>query len=235
MLLAATLRVSAAASLTDALQELAPAYQRQSGDALVFNFGGSSTLARQIEEAAPADVFISADELKMDRLEKRGLVVKASRRSILSNTLVIVMPNDSALKVASPADLLAPAIRNIAIAEPRSVPAGIYAKEYLVKLRLWDRIAKKVVPTDNVRAALAAVASANAEAGIVYKTDALTSRAVRIAYEVPRAAGPAISYPAAVLAESKAKAAAQRFLDFLQSPAARAVFRKYGFLLPSPQ
>lgn len=233
MLLAATLRVSAAASLTDALQELAPAYERQTGDVLVFNFGGSSTLERQLEEGAPADLFISADELKMNQLERRGLVVKASRRSILSNTLVIVVPGDSQLKLAAPADLAAPAFRNIAVAEPQSVPAGIYAKAYLVKLRLWDRIAKKVVPTDNVRAALAAVASANAEAGIVYKTDALISRNVRIAYEVPRAAGPAISYPAAVLAESHQKAAAQRFLDYLQSPAARAVFRKYGFLLPS--
>jgi molybdate transport system substrate-binding protein len=231
----ASLRVSAAASLTDALQEIAPVYERQSGDAIVFNFGASSILARQIEEGAPADLFISADELKMDQLQQRGLVVKKSRRSILSNTLVIVVPRDSLLKITSPAGLADPAIRNVAIAEPQSVPAGIYAKEYLRKLHIWDRIASRIVPTDNVRAALAAVESANAEAGIVYKTDALISSAVRIAYEIPRAVGPAISYPAAVLANSKQQAAAQRFLDYLQSPAAQTIFRKHGFLLPSPQ
>ncbi len=229
--LGANVRVSAAASLTDVLQEIAPIYEKQSGDALLFNFGASSTLARQIQEGAPADLFISADELKMDQLQQRGLIVKKSRRSILSNTLVIIVPSDSRLTIASPADLADPAIRNVAVAEPQSVPAGIYAKEYLRKLRIWDKIKYKIVPTDNVRAALAAVESENAETGIVYKTDALISRVVRIAYEVPLAEGPDISYPAAVLADSKQRAAAQRFLDYLQSPPAQELFRKYGFLL----
>jgi molybdate transport system substrate-binding protein len=227
----ADLRVSAAASLSDVLQEIAPIYEKQSGDATLFNFGSSSTLARQIQEGAPADIFISADELKMDQLQQRGLIVRKSRRSILSNTLVIIVPGESRLKIASPADLADPAIRNIAVAEPQTVPVGIYAREYLRKLRLWDKVKDKIVPTDNVRAALAAVESQNAETGIVYKTDALISHAVRIAYEVPRDEGPDISYPAAVLADSKQKAAAQRFLDYLQSPPARAIFRKYGFLL----
>jgi molybdate transport system substrate-binding protein len=229
--LAADLRVSAAASLTDVLQEIAPIYEKQSGDAMLFNFGASSMLARQIQEGEPADLFISADELKMDQLQQRGLIVKRSRRSILSNTLVIIVPSDSRLKIASPADLANPAIRNIAVAEPQTVPAGVYAKEYLRKLRIWDKIKYKIVPTDNVRAALAAVESQNAETGIVYKTDALISRVVRIAYEVSAAEGPDISYPAAVLADSKQQAAAQRFLDFLQSPPAQEIFRKYGFLL----
>ena len=230
---AATLRVSAAASLTDVLREMTPAYERRTGDAVLFNFGASSMLARQIQEGAPADLFISADELKMDQLQQRGLIVRKSRRSILSNTLVIIVPSDSRLKITSPADLANPAIRNIAVAEPQTVPAGIYAKQYLLKLRIWDRIAGKIVPTDNVRAALAAVESANAETGIVYKTDALISRAVRIAYEVPQSVGPKISYPAAVLAESTQPEAAQRFLDYLQSPAAQEVFRKYGFRVQS--
>src|SRR5256885_10989413 len=126
----ADLRVSAAASLTEVLQEIAPAYEKQSGDAIVFNFGASSTLARQIQEGAPADLFISADELKMDQLQQRGLIVKKSRRSILSNTLVIVVPSESTMKLSSARDLLQPAIHNIAVAEPQTVPAGIYAKEY---------------------------------------------------------------------------------------------------------
>jgi len=228
---AANLRVSAAASLTDVLRELGPIYEKQSGDMLLFNFGASSMLARQIQEGAPADLFISADESKMDQLQQRGLVVKQSRRSILSNTLVIIVPSTSGLKIASPKDLADPAIRNVAVAEPQSVPAGIYAKQYLRKLRVWDRIISKMIPTDNVRAALAAVESENAETGIVYKTDALISKVVRIAYEVPAGEGPDISYPAAVLADSKQKPAAQRFLDYLQSPAAQETFRKYGFLI----
>lgn len=228
---AATLHVSAAASLTDVLQELAPLYEKQTGDVLLFNFGASSLLARQIQEGAPADLFISADELKMDQLQQPRLIVAGTRRSILSNTLAIIVPSDSRMKIASPADLADDSVRNIAIAEPQTVPAGIYAKEYLRKLRIWQKIVFKVVPTDNVRGALAAVESGNADAGIVYKTDALISKLVRIAYEVPASVGPEISYPAAVVADSKQKAAAQRLLDFLQSPRAQDVFRKYGFLV----
>jgi molybdate transport system substrate-binding protein len=225
---AAPLRVSAAASLADVLREIAAAY----GQPVLFNLGASSLLARQIEEGAPADVFISADELKMDQLSQRGLIVKSSRVNLLSNTLVIVVPSDSGLTIHSPKDLAGPSIRNIAVAEPQSVPAGIYAKEYLRKLKLWDRITNKLVPTDNVRSTLAAVESGNVEAGIVYKTDALISHGVKIAFEIPREEGPRIVYPAAVLADSTQKAAAQKFLDFLRSETARSIFRRYGFLLP---
>ena len=225
---ASPLRVSAAASLTDALHEIAT----QSGQPVLFNFGASSMLARQIQEGAPADLFISADELEMDQLAQRGLVVGKSRVDILANTLVIVIPSDSALKIESAKDLADPSIRNVAVAEPQSVPAGIYAKEYLRKIKVWDRITYKLIPTDNVRSALAAVESGNVEAGIVYKTDALISHAVKIAYEIPRAEGPKIVYPACVLADSTEKAAAQKFLDYLQSERSRAVFRRFGFLLP---
>jgi molybdate transport system substrate-binding protein len=232
LILAAVLHVSAAASLTDALREIGANYQKATGDTLLFNFGASSLLARQIMEDAPADLFISADELWMDRLQQRGFVVNKSRKSILSNTLVIIVPSDSGLQIKSPKDLADPAIRNVAVAEPQTVPAGIYAKEYLRKLRVWDAITYKVIPTDNVRGALAAVESGNVETGIVYKTDALVSRAVRIAYEVPAKEGPEISYPIAVVAASKQKEAAQRFVDYLQGAAARETFKKYGFLLP---
>lgn len=228
---AANVRVSAAASLTDVLREIGDVYQKDTGDALLFNFGASSTLSRQIIEGAPTDVFISADELKMDQLAVRGLIIKQSRRSILSNTLVIIVPSDSNLKIASPKELADPAIRNVAVAEPQTVPAGIYAKEYLRKLGVWSKITSKIIPTDNVRATLAAVESGNVETGIVYKTDALISKVVRIAYDVPAAEGPEISYPAAVVADSRQKAAAQQFLDFLSSEKAKTLFRKYGFLV----
>lgn len=222
----ATLRVSAAASLTDVMREIA----QHSSDSLVFNFGSSSLLARQIVAGAPADVFISADEAKMDQLQTRAFIDRKTRRDILSNTLVIVVASDSGLKVSSANDLVD--LRKIAIAEPQTVPAGIYAKEYLRKAGVWSRITQKIVPTDNVRGALAAVESGNVDAGIVYKTDAQISRSVRIAFEVPKAEGPKILYPAAVVADSREKAAAARFVAFLSSDAARAIFRKYGFILP---
>jgi molybdate transport system substrate-binding protein len=228
---AATLRVSAATSLTDVLQAMASVYQTQTGDTLVFNFGASSLLVRQIQEGAPADLFISADEQKMDQLQHAHLIVAGSRRSILSNTLVIVIPGDSRLTIASPADLAGRSVRNIALAETQSVPAGIYAKQYLRQLGLWGKVVGKVIPTNNVRSALAAVESGNADAGIVYKTDALISKGVRVAYEVPLSVGPDISYPAAVVADSKQQAAAQRLLDFLQSPPAQEIFKKYGFVV----
>jgi molybdate transport system substrate-binding protein len=229
--MAANLRVSAAASLTDALHDIARVYQFETHDTILFDFGASSTLARQIAEGAPSDVFISADELKMDQLQQRGFIIKTSRRSILSNTLVIIVPSDSSLKITSAADLADDAISNIAVAEPQTVPVGIYAKEYLRKLHVWDRIKDKIIPTENVRAALAAVESGNVQIGIVYRTDALISRSVRIAFEVPRAEGPKISYPVAIVGDSKQKAGAQRFIDFLQSPRAQEIFRKYGFII----
>ncbi|HSS49070.1 MAG TPA: molybdate ABC transporter substrate-binding protein, partial [Thermoanaerobaculia bacterium] len=173
---AAEVNVFAAASLTDALKEIATTYESSSGDKLVFNFGASSTLARQIQEGAPADLFFSADEAKMDSLAKGGLVVKETRKSLLSNTLVVVVPVDSKLVIASPADLATSKVRVLALAEPQSVPAGIYAKEWLKTQKLWSRVIDKVVPTENVRAALAAVESGNVDAGIVYKTDAGISK-----------------------------------------------------------
>lgn len=226
---AAELTVFAAASLTEALEEIGAAYQKAGGDTIRLNLGASSLLARQIEEGAPADLFLSADEEKMDALGKRGLLLAGTRRSVLSNTLVIVVPADRPAKIAGPKDLAA--VTTLALADPQAVPAGLYAREYLRKLGLWDRIAGKVVPTENVRGALAAVESGNVDAGIVYKTDAGISKRVKIAYEVPRAQGPKISYPFAVVAESKRKEAAKRFLAYLESKPALAVFRKHGFLI----
>jgi len=230
---AAEVNVFAAASLTDALKEIATAYESSSGDKLVFNFGASSTLARQIQEGAPADLFFSADEAKMDSLAKGGLVVKETRKSLLSNTLVVVVPVDSNLTIASPADLATTKVRVLALAEPQSVPAGIYAKEWLKSQKLWSRVIDKVVPTENVRAALAAVESGNVDAGIVYKTDAGISKKVKIAYEVPAAGGPKISYPLAVIAASKHQEAARKLLAYLESAPALDVFRRYGFLIPA--
>jgi len=226
--------VFAAVSLTDALQEIAATYEKSSGEKILLNLAASSILARQIQEGAPADLFLSADEAKMDQLEKRRLLLAGTRKSVLSNTLVVVVPADSTLKIGSPQDLATAKVRALALAEPQSVPAGIYAKEYLRSQHLWSKVIDKVIPTESVRAALAAVESGNVEAGIVYKSDALISKKVRVAYEVPRAEGPRISYPFAVVAGSKQREAARKLLAYLESPAALEVFRKYGFLIAGP-
>jgi molybdate transport system substrate-binding protein len=230
---AAELNVFAAASLSDALKDIAKAYEPASGDQLHFNLAASSTLALQIKQGAPADVFFSADEAKMDDLAKAGLLADDTRRSLLSNTLVIVVNADGGAAIFAPADLAKPAVGRIALAETQTVPAGIYAKAWLQKNGLWEKIAGKVVPTENVRACLAAVEAGNADAGIVYKTDALISRKVKIAYEVSAAEGPRISYPLAVVKDSKQTGAARKFATYLVGPEARAVFLKYGFL-PAP-
>jgi molybdate transport system substrate-binding protein len=221
--------VFAAASLTDALKEMAPAYEKASGDTLVFNLGGSNMLARLIREGALADVFLSADEVQMDGLEKAGLLVPGSRRALLSNTLVVVVASDGGARIASPRDLLS--IRSLALAEPKSVPAGVYAKQVLEKLGLWDALAARVIPTENVRACLAAVEAGNADAGIVYATDALLSRKVRVAWSIPAADGPDISYPVAIPKDAPHAEAARRFTAYLPSAPARAVFVRYGFLV----
>ncbi len=227
---AADLTVFAAASLSDSLREIARTYESKSGDKLRFNFAASSTLARQIREGAPADVFFSADESRMDELALAGLIIADTRVSLLSNTLVIVVPAQGGASLLSPAGLANPAIRRLALAEPQTVPAGIYARAFLEKIGLWEKIRAKVIPTENVRACLAAVESGNVDAGIVYRTDALISKKARIACEVPAAEGPKISYPLAVLNEARAGDAARRFAAYLASAEARAIFAKYGFL-----
>jgi molybdate transport system substrate-binding protein len=228
---AAEITVFAAASLTDSLKEIAGTYEKQSGDKIIFDFGASSTLARQIEEGAPADIFFSADEAKMDDLQKKNLIDPATRKSRLGNSLVVVIPNDSALEIKSAGDLTNASIKQIALADPKAVPAGIYAKAWLTQQQLWPVIEPKVVPTENVRAALAAVESGNVEAGVVYKTDAGISKKVKVAYEVPANDTPKISYPMALVKESKQPDAAKKFLNYLSSEEAGQVFKRFGFIL----
>jgi molybdate transport system substrate-binding protein len=213
------------------MKEIGAAYEKESGDKVQFNFGASNMLTRQIEEGAPADLFLSADEAKMDGLEKKGLLLAGTRRSLLSNSLVIVVAADAKLAPQSASDLTKPEYKKIALGEPQTVPAGIYAREYLQKLGLWDALREKVVPAESVRAALAAVESGNVEAGFVYKTDALISKKVKTAVEIPAADGPKISYPVAVLQSSQQTERAKKFEEYLAGPGARQVFEKFGFIV----
>jgi len=227
---AATITVFAAASLTESLKEIAAAYEKQSGDKVVFNFAASGPLARQIEEGAPADVFFSADEARADALEKKGLLVKETRRSRLSNALVIVATPDNTT-VRSLADLTNAAVSRVALGDVKTVPVGAYAKAYFEKLRLWPAVEPKVVPCESVRAVLAAVESGNVDAGIVYRTDAAISKKVKVAFAVPAEAGPVISYPMALVKDAPQAAAARKLLDYLAGEDAGKVFQRAGFIL----
>lgn len=223
--------VSAAASLTDVLKEISNGYQAKSKHRLKFNFGPSSGLARQIEEGAPADLFFSADLPQMDTLDKNGRLEPGTRKNLLSNQLVIIVPADSKLALSSPKDLLGVDIKRIALAEPSSVPVGVYSSKYLTDEGLWDQLKPKLVPVQDVRATLASVESGNVEAGFVYKTDAAVSKKVKIVFEVPIDKGPRITYPVAIVKESKRKDAARDFMNYAQSPAAKNAFKKYGFVV----
>lgn len=166
----------------------------------------------------------------MDVVAKAGLISEGTRQSLLSNSLVIVVPRESPITALTCNDLVKSDIKKIALADPRTVPAGVYAQADLAKLGVWDQVKEKVISTENVRAALAIVVSGNSDVGIVYKTDALSSKGVKVVGEVSAADGPRISYPVALLKNSAGSAEAEKFLTYLESPAAAEVFRKYGFI-----
>lgn len=223
--------VFAAASLTESLQELGRKFEAAGGPKVEFSFAGSNDLARQIQAGAPADVFFSADAAKMDAVEKAGLVRAADRVDLLSNVLVVVVPASSTAVVKTPQDLVD--LPRIAIADPAAVPAGVYARQWLEELGLWSKIEPKVVPTLDVRAALAAVETEAAPAGVVYRTDAAVAKKSRVAFEAQ--GGPKIVYVVAPLPDSKNLKAAEAFVKFLQGDAGRAEFEKRGFVFLAPK
>jgi molybdate transport system substrate-binding protein len=230
-----SITVSAAISLKDALDELGPIFQVQqhrknggNGTAVTYNYGGSGTLARQIEQGAPVDVFFSAAEKQMDELAAQGLIVADTRRDVVGNALVLIAPAQ-AMTLHSFQDLTNPAVKNIALGETSTVPAGMYARQTLEHLGLFASLEKKVVYAKDVRAVLTYVETGNADAGMVYQTDANTSRKVRVIAIAPAESHDPILYPAAVLRDAKNSSAARAFLEFLQGADARAVFQRYGF------
>jgi molybdate transport system substrate-binding protein len=227
---AADVTVFAAASLTDALTQVGEAYRHDTGNAVVFSFAASSALARQIEASSGADVFVSADAEWMDYLESRGLIAHALRVNLLGNRLVLIASADSRIAlVAKPHFDLAGALgeSRLALADPAAVPAGKYAKAALTTLGVWDAVANKVVPAENVRVALAYVARGEASLGIVYATDAKAEPKVRVVAVFPDDAYPRIVYPAALTKEAMPDARA--FLAYLSGARARAIFKTAGF------
>jgi len=230
--LAAAVTVYAAASLKDALDELAKRFETASGNRVVAVYGGSNTLAKQIESGAPADVFISADLDWADYLDSRQLLRAGSRVNLVGNELVLVAPaaSTSALRIA-PGFPLAAALGDgkLAMANPASVPAGKYGKQSLEALGVWAAVERHIVRADNVRAALVFVARGEAPFGIVYRTDALADKGVRIVDVFPQRSHAPIVYPAAIVAASKSSEAAA-LSAFLRAEAARATWQKYGFV-----
>lgn len=223
--------VFAAASLTDVLEEIGAAYTEQTHQPLRFSFAASSTLARQIEVGANAEVFVSADVQWMDYLQERGLVDASSRRDVAGNRLVLIAPADSELTLRIAPDFpIANALSRgrLAIGDPDIVPAGRYARAALTTLGVWDDVANRLVYADNVRTALAYVARGETPLGIVYATDARVEKRIRIVDTFPSATHPPIFYPAATTAS--ARASSRDFLKFLREDRAQETFRRHGFL-----
>lgn len=226
------LTVSAASSVADVVAEAGRAWSAAGGAGILVNAGGSHILARQIAAGARVDVFISADHVQMAVAERSDRLVPGATRDLLSNTLVVVVPPGSGSRTLGPRDLAGPGIARIALGNPDSVPAGVYARQWLERAGLWAAVSPKVVPTLNVRAALAAVRAGHADAGIVFATDAKTAPDVQVAFAVPAGEAPPIRYPVAVVKGGR-EAEAGRFAGFLFSPAARDIFARAGFTVLS--
>ncbi|QAY67256.1 molybdate ABC transporter substrate-binding protein [Paenibacillus protaetiae] len=224
------LTISAAASLTDALNEIKTAYEKAHSDTtLNFNFGASGALQQQIENGAPADLFLSAAEKNMKALVDGGLIDTGSETTLLKNELVLVAAKGGKASVTKAEDLTSPDVKKVAIGIPESVPAGSYAKEALTNAGLWDSLQSKLVQGKDVREVLQYVETGNADAGFVYKTDALTSDQVTVAAAVDPSSYTPITYPIGIVKATKHAEQSKAFFDYLQTPEAMAVFEKYGF------
>jgi molybdate transport system substrate-binding protein len=225
--------VFAASSLTDALGAVAKQYEKTSDDKVLLSFGSSSTLAQQIANGTPADIYASADVQWMDYLDKRGMIRARTRQNLLGNRLVLIAPKDSDIKPAQ----LTPGFPltewlgdgHLAMGNPASVPAGIYGKQALKSLKVWKSVRRKVAGTEDVRAALALVALGEAPLGVVYKTDALADDNVKIVSVFSQHTHPLIVYLVALTKESKGPGA-RTFFEYMTSDKAKPAFRWYGFI-----
>jgi len=231
----ADLTVSAAISLKDALDEEKQAYIAANPNVTIAtNYGASGTLQLQVEQGAPVDVFLSAAPKQMDALESKGLLLEGTRKNLLRNDVVLIVPKDSTLGISSFQDLTRADVKQVALGEPTVVPAGQYAKEVLTSLGIYDAVNSKAVLAKDVRQVLTYVETVNVDAGIVYATDAMSSTKVKVVATAPAKSHSPVIYPAAVIKASKDPAAARAFLDFLASPQGRAIFQKYGFASANP-
>lgn len=229
---AAELTVSAAASLTNAFQELKAAYEKANpGTAVHTNFAASGALFKQMAEGAPVDVFASADQATMDKAVALKLVDPATRGDFAANSLVMIVPAGSSLDIKDPKDLTGPGVEHIAIGNPGSVPAGAYARQSLTSTGLYDALAAKFVLATSVRQVLDYVSRGEVAAGFVYKTDALMAGG-KVRIVAAMAGHDPVTYPVAVLAASPGQEEGRQFIRFLTSPEGQAVLARYGFSKP---
>jgi molybdate transport system substrate-binding protein len=225
--------VSAAASLQNGLKEFAAHFEKLHPEIkLTFNFAASGALQQQIEQGAPSDLFISAGQKQMDALSAKQLILEDKSVPLLTNSLVVIVPNESKLSITNAADLTQPNLQKIALGDTESVPAGTYTKETLSYYKLWQQLQPKLVFAKDVRQVLTYVESANVDAGFVYQTDALTSDKVKIVYTADSASHKAITYPVAVVKATKHQNEASLLWSELQSKETADIFNKYGFTKP---
>jgi molybdate transport system substrate-binding protein len=225
-----TLNVSAAASLTDALKAVNDLYMQQNENVtIVANFAASGTLQTQIEQGAPADVFISAAAKQMNALQTGGLIIDDTRQDLLNNKVVLVVPMNSTLNISSFMDLLNTDVKRIGIGDPEFVPAGTYGKQALEVLGIYEQLQDKLILASDVRQVLGYVEAGNVEAGIVYSTDAAITDGVKVVADAPDEVNSKIVYPVAVIKDSKNVEAAEEYISFLFSSEASDIFNKYGF------
>ena len=228
------LLVFAATSLRDPLTEISESYESETGAAVNLSFGASQSLAQQIASGAPADVFISAGAAPVDFLQERDLIPNDAARRLLGNELVIVMLDNNP-EIDSLESLTSDTIERLALADPALAPAGAYAKEALMSVGIWDGLQDKLLLGKDVRAAMTYVEVGNADAGIVYRTDALSSDTLRVVHAVEAELHSPIVYPAVALSDSSNREEVTRYLDYLSSQEAASVFRGFGFSEPPPE
>ena len=223
-----TITVSAAASLKDAFSEIGESYRAKFGKSVTFNFGASGALQKQIEAGAPVDVFASAGASQMNELAAKNLIDGETRRDFARNSLILIAPKSS--NINSFEDLTKPEVQKIAVGNPKTVPAGQYAEETLIKLNVLNEVKSKLILAENVRQVLDYVARGETDAGIVYQTDTLAAKdQIRVVIKADEASHTPILYPVAVVSGSEKKHAAREFAEFLVSAEGQKILSKYGF------
>lgn len=222
--------IVAAASMTDAVKEIGANYEKQHPDVkLMYNFGSSGALQSQIEQGAPADVFISAAQKQMNALEEENLIDKATRKDLLENKVVLIVPKNSTLVLDDFAAAATDKVSKIALGEPKSVPVGQYSEEIFTNLNVWADIKAKAVYASDVRQVLSWVETGEVDCGVVYATDAAISDKVKVLLEAPAGTHKPVVYPAAMVSSSKNPEIAKDFLAYLSQDEQKAILAKYGF------
>lgn len=225
---AAEITISAAASLRDPLSEIIAQYEKETNIKVNINLGSSGSLQKQIEEGAPVDIFISAGKTQVDALTAKGLIDKYTYKNLLTNSLVLIVSNSYDKNIISIEELKNKNIK-LALGEASTVPVGQYSKEFLENIKLWENFKDKIVFSKDVKAVLNYVEKGEAEAGIVYISDTVNLKNSYVAYKIPQNTHEPIVYPAVIIGQSKNKAFAKAFMEFMGKPQAKEIFKKYNF------